>query len=66
MATVDGEKLRATKKITNDWYNQPREKRSHATNEKARNIHKGAEYKVGQARTRGETVEEEIQYKEKV
>ena len=44
MATVDGEKLRATKKITNDWYNQPREKRRRAITEEAKPIRRSKRF----------------------
>ena len=35
MATSEGEKLKATKVIESDWYNQPREKRVRVTKKKA-------------------------------
>ena len=60
LATSEGEKLRATEKITNDWYHQPREKRrlgynnrESKTNKEVKKIHKRAECKVGQAERRG-------------
>ena len=66
MVTSEGEKWQATEETTNEWYDQPREKRRHATTEKAKPLRRSRRFTKEQNARLDKLGKEDIQCKEEM